>query len=220
MSFLGNPKNVFWEAFLLTVIVFIFGLFLGYTLERSRTETLSDYYVQSEISLLDSMSLYTIVSEHNLDCGQLKQTTLNFADRIYEEAKVLGRYDGANKLDDSIRLVYRRYDLLRTLLWTTAISTQEQCGSEHFSIVVYVYERETDDLARRAEQQVWSRILGDLKEAKGSELALIPISADDNIASLQSLLSLYGVTEFPVVIVNGKAISQLESVDSLEQYLA
>ncbi len=215
---LGNPKNVFWEAFLLAAIVFIFGLFLGVALENSRASKVNAYYANSEISLMDSLALNNIATMTNSSCSDLILANLAFADRIYSESKLLDDYDSARKLTDDLKLVYRRYDLLRTILWTSSTKAQQECKGD-FSVVVYVYDRETADLAQKATQSVWSKVLTELKEKKGGDIVLIPISNDKTLSSLQILLSKYGVKQLPVVIIDGKVITKLQSEADLEKYI-
>jgi hypothetical protein len=218
ISFLGNPKNVFWEAFLLTIIVFVFGLFIGYALENSRLGNINDYYIKSEISLMDIMALNSISSSENISCNALIKSNIDFANRIYLEAQLLEKYDEANKISSGIKLVYQRYDLLRTLLWTSSMNAQERCEG-NFSVVVYIYDRETADLAKKATQNVWSKILTEFKDKEGNRIILIPISYDKDLASLNSLIDNYNISIFPVVLFDGKIISELTSVDVLDQYL-
>jgi hypothetical protein len=214
----GNPKNVFWEALLLTVVVFVFGLFLGLALERSRVESLNEYYVNSEIALVDVLALNNIVSLQNSSCDNLISSNIAFADRVYNEAKILEKYDSAAKLDENVKLVHKRYDLLRTLLWTNSIIAREKCEG-NFSTVVYLYERESEDLVKRATQNVWSKVLYDLKQKKGSSILLIPIAVDENLGSLDNLVKRYNVSKFPAVIVNDNVIYDLKSVNELEEYM-
>ena len=50
---LKNQKRVFWEALLVTFVVFIFGILLGISYESIRVSDINDYYAKSEISLMD-----------------------------------------------------------------------------------------------------------------------------------------------------------------------
>lgn len=215
---LGDPKNVFWEAFLLTVVVFAFGLFIGWSIEDSRVQEVNEYYVNSEISLIDVLALNDVASLENSSCAEMIISNLKFADKIYLESKILDDYDAANKISDNIKLVHKRYDLLRTLLWVSTAKTQEQCKGK-FSIVVYLYHRETADLTEKASQNVWSKILQDFKQRKGAQIVLIPISVDSDLSSLQSLISKYGIRSYPAVIINDHVIAEVKSVDELEEYL-
>lgn len=216
---LGNPKNAFWEALLLTVVIFVLGLLLGVAIENSRLNDVNDYYAMSEISLMDIVALNNMFDLESNNCNALINSNLEFADRIYEEAKLLEKYEAAGKLTDNIKLSHKKYDLLRTFLWTNAIKTNQQCSPNNFNVVVYLYEYETEDLAQKATQNVWSKVLFDLKQDKGSEIVLIPIAADSNLVSLDTLVAGYGIEKYPVVIVNDKVITQLTNMKELEVYL-
>ncbi|HLC78721.1 MAG TPA: hypothetical protein VJH92_06365 [Candidatus Nanoarchaeia archaeon] len=215
---LQSPKNVFWEALILTVVVFVFGLFLGLALEKSRISDINDYYVSSEISLIDTLALNDATSFENTSCSDLILGNLLFADKIYIESKILEDYEEANKLSDSLKLVHKRYDLLRTLLWINANNVKLQCKGD-FSVVVYLYERETTDLAQKASQNVWSKVLKDFKEEEGANIVLIPIATDSDLSSLRVIVSRYDLDSYPVVIVNDQVIDQLKSVQGLKEYI-
>ncbi|MFH1889874.1 MAG: hypothetical protein ABIJ58_03290, partial [Nanoarchaeota archaeon] len=185
---LGDPKNAFWEALLLTIIVFIIGLLIGMAVENSRAGKLEVSLENAQVSLIDVLTLDSVSSLGNLSCDNLISSNLAFADRIYEEAKILNNYDAANKISDNIKIVYKKYDLLRTLLWSGASKVRIQCP-DRFSIVVYLYQRESANIEEKAAQNVWSKILGDLKESRGGDIVLIPISVDNDLSSLALMIS-------------------------------
>lgn len=215
---LGNPKNVFWEALFLTVVVFFFGLLIGYAIEGNRLDDINVYYAQSELSLMDILALNSLIDMENSSCNELITSNLKFADRIYEEARTLEKFEGAGKLSDNLKLAHKKYDLLRTFLWVNAMKVKREC-IENFSVVVYLYEQETEDLAQKATQNVWSKILFDLKQKEGAKIVLIPIAVDSGLASLNSLINKYEISSFPVVIINENVLMDLKSVEELERYL-
>ncbi len=213
-----NSKHAFWEALLLTVFVFMVGIFLGISYEASKFEEISSYYDASQISLMDSFVLSNIVQD-SASCDLLIDTHLDFADRIYEEAFLLEKYEASGKLTQSLKIAHRKYDLMRTLLWIDVTKTLEKCSNE-FSIVVYLYEYEKEDLVQKAEQQVWSKILFDLKQQKGSQIILIPIAVDSNLVSLDSMIEKYDILKYPAVIIDNEyIITEIKSVEDLKVYL-
>ncbi len=220
VKFLENRKRVFWEALLLTVVVFLFGLLIGIVYESSKSSDMNEYYSVSELSLMDIFALNSLVNVDSEDCLILTESNLDFADRIYEEAKTLAKYEAAGKITKEIEIVHKRYDVLRTFLWINTIKTSEKCEKD-YSTVVYLYEYSSDDLTKKAEQNVWSKILSDFKEQEGGGILLIPIAADSNLTSLDSLISKFKITEYPVVIIDEKyVIKDLSSVEELEKYLS
>ncbi|MBD3247229.1 hypothetical protein GF378_01260 [Candidatus Pacearchaeota archaeon] len=220
---LKSKKHVFWEALLLTIVVFALGLLMGVAFEGRRVDKINDYYAISEISMMDVLALNDLMSleNTNTNCSTIIDSNLLFADRIYEEARQLERYDTAGKITENIKLAHKKYDLMRTFLWINSMRTFNTCKDQaDFNVVVYLYEYETEDLAKKATQNVWSRTLFDLKQEFGEKIVLIPIAADSNLASLDSLLMQYEIEQYPVVIINNKfVLNELTSVDEMEKYL-
>ena len=215
---LESKKHVFWQAFFLAVLFFFLGLILGIYLEQTRIDNTNIAFYQSESSLYDSFALGKLSENPSVSCEDLKSASVDFADQIYEEAKDLEKFDGANKLTKSLKVVHRKYDLLRTLLWMNIISFKENCGE--INTAVYLYKYNAENIEIRSKQIVWSRILEDLKNERGDDLILIPIAMDQNLVSLDYLLRTYGLTDFPAVILNEKDIFyEHETVKELEKYL-
>ena len=215
---LESKKHVFWQAFFLTLLFFFLGLILGIYLEQIRIDNTNIAFYQSESSLYDSFALVKLSENPSVSCEDLKSASVDFADQIYEEAKSLEKFDKSNKLTNSLKVVHRKYDLLRTLLWMNIISFKENCGE--INTAVYLYEYDNKNLEIKSKQIVWSRILEDLKNEMGDNLILIPIAVDQNLVSLDYLIKTYGLTEFPAVILNEKNIFyEHETVKELEKYL-
>lgn len=216
---LGNPKNALWEALLITIIIFILGLLFGIAYENNKVNQINDYYLNSEVFLMDSFALNNLVDIGITNCSIMIDKELAFADKIYFEAKIINNLESAGKITDSLQLIHTKYDALRTFLWITIIKTYNQCG-ENFLVVVYLYNYDTDNLVEKAEQNTWSRLLSDLKEAHGQEIILIPIAVDSGLVSLDTLVDNFNITKYPSVIINQKhVITKLETVSDLEKYL-
>jgi len=213
-----ESKHAFWQAFIVTAAIFIIGIVLGYSLEGSRLDKIEYFYSESEISLMDILALNNLINLGNYSCSDLILSNLMFADRIYEEAQILEDYENAGRLTDEFKIAHKRYDLLRTFLWINSEKTREVCKGD-FNVVVYLYEQESEDLAQKATQNVWSKILFELTQKQGANIILIPIAVDGGLTSVESIVSRYEVSNYPVIIVNGLVISDLKSVEELEDYL-
>lgn len=215
---LKSKKHVFWEALFLTVVVFFFGMLIGVAFENSQLQKINEYYMHSEISLIDILAMNSIDDIRSIDCEFLIESNLNFADKIYDEAVLLENYENAKKITNGIELAHKKYDLLRVFLWTDSIKILEKCGRS-FSSVVYLYDTEPENLEKKATQGVWSKILYDLKQKKNNEIVLIPIGVDGELESVNLMAKRFGVKEFPVVIINNEhIITELSSLEELEKY--
>ena len=218
---LQNKKRVFWEALILTILIFILGFLAGLVFENKRVEVIEDYYIQSENSLMDIFALNNFASLNNISCDALISSNINFANRIYDEAKILDEYEKAGRITDKMDAQHKKYDIMRTFLWINTIKTKEICKNNPTHTFVYLYNFNTDDLTEKATNSVWSKILGNLKEKYGDEVILIPIASDSNIIALNSILENYNFSKYPIVIIDNKyVIEKLGSVEELEKYLS
>jgi uncharacterized membrane protein len=215
---LKSKKHVFWEALIITIVIFLAGLLLGILIETSNSNKISNLYLLSEISLGDAMATSRLSEDFNFDCDSIKENNINFANQIYGEAKLLEEYESSGKLTSSMKLLHKKYDLLRTLLWTSNRNSLERC--DNYELIVYLYEYETEDTTKKATQSVWSKILLDLKE-QNNNILLIPIATDQNLTSLNLLINEHKVTQFPALVINNdQVIYSLESTASIQQYLS
>jgi len=215
-----NQKYVFLQALILTIIVFNIGIFFGYQLESSRVDRINDWYLQSEIELLDQRIQKDSFEFLELNCDAMVEENINFADRIYEDALVIEKYEEANRINNDIILQHKRYDLLRTLFWINSMKIKEKCNSDYHNLV-YFYQYNDVSIEKKAKQNVFSNLLFQLKEEKKGEIMLIPIAADNkDIGSINLLLDKYGITELPTILIDEKIkLTDIGSVEEIRGYL-
>ncbi|MEX0920702.1 MAG: hypothetical protein WDZ62_00350 [Candidatus Pacearchaeota archaeon] len=217
-----NSKHAFWQALIVTIAIFIIGLFLGISIEGKRAAEANERFIVSEMSLMDSFALGKIISiseSAELDCETLIDANLNFADRIYSEAILFEEYGESEKLTENVKMVLKRYDLLRTLLWVNTMEISDEC-MEKTSVIVYLFDRDKEDTRVKSENKVWERILFELKQDEGEKIILIPIGVNEDLISLNTLISEYEISEYPVVIIdNEHVVDELVSINELKGYL-
>ncbi len=213
-----NNKHAFWQALIVAMVIFWSGIILGVIFEQWRADKLQEYYVDSETNIFDVMLQQRILSDKNISCERAISENVDFADRIYEEARELEKYDSATKITDDILRLHRRYDMLRALLWNNLIELKERCPN--VNVVVYLYDYENTPIDTQARQITMSKVLLDLKKKYPEKIILIPIAADTKISSLQILMERYKVRNIPIVLINERhLVTELASVDELEKYL-
>ena len=213
-----NKKNVFWEAFLVACVIFILGLLIGIFVESDRIQQINDYYSQAQISLMDSVALSNSLS-NAAECSNLINSSITFADKVYNEAKLLESYESSGRITNSLVMAHTEYDLLRTILWQNLITIQKKCANQ-FNFIIYLYEYNTQDLNKKATENVWSNILSNVKQDEGNNLILVPIAVDSNLSSLNVLTSEFNITQYPVVIINDKIVLyNLKSSNDIEKYI-
>lgn len=215
-----SQKHVFWEALILAIFIFASGILLGYFLELNRTSQIITAYQESEINLLDIQIQKSTFSEKidPEECSFAIKEMMNFADRTYNEAKLLEKYEGSSKLSEGLLFQHKKYALLRAILWSNAIDIKSQCPS--FDTVVYIYELEPKDVEVSARQNSFSKYLEELKQEKGNSILLIPLAGNTEASSIDFLKQRYNVQEFPSIIVNEKnLITTVSDLESIRNYL-
>lgn len=213
-----NKKNVFWEAFLVACVIFILGLLIGIFVESDRLQQINDYYSQAQISLMDSVALSSSIN-NAAQCLNLINSSISFADKIYNEAVLLENYESSGKITNSIVMAHAEYDLLRTILWQNLITIQKKCPGQ-FNFIIYLYNYNTSDLNQKAIENVWSNVLSTAKQDEGNNLILVPIAVDSNLSSLNLLTDEFNITHYPAVIINDKTVLyDLKSSSDIEKYI-
>lgn len=217
---MGN-KNVFWEALLVAVFIFSAGILIGFLFENWRTSQIKDLYQQSEMDLLDVKIQTEIYSFEGFDCDSAIEENINFADRIFQEAQLLDKFETSNKISDAIVYEHKRFDLLRVLFWINSIKIKDRCNASYHN-VVYIYDYNNPRLDTRAKQETISRLLIDLKSEYGNRIMLIPFAGDNDISSISILMRMYGITEeeLPVVLIDEKIkLNDIQELSEIKKYL-
>ncbi|MDP3026725.1 MAG: hypothetical protein Q8N63_03380 [Nanoarchaeota archaeon] len=219
----NSQKNVFWEALLITIFVFGIGIIFGVVLENWRTSKISDLYQKSEVNLLDIKIQNEIYSEGKFNCDTAAESNLELADKIYAEAKLLERYEGARRLTDDLIVQHKKYDLLREMLFLNSIKIKEKCKLPYDTVVYfYIPGYEEVPLDIPAKQVVFSKLLEELKKKKGNSMLLIPIAVNLDISSINIMLDTYNISrqDLPIVLINEKTkITEVQKIEQIEQYL-
>lgn len=200
-----SPKHAFWQALVFTLVIFALGLMFGFFIESYRSSAVQQVLSQSEVNLLDEQLRDSAFTNFNISCSDAVQSTFSFADRVYGEAVQLEQYDQATTLTAPLTSAHQRYDLLRLMLWTESSHLKKKCGNQT-NIVVYLYDYNTDSTETKAEQNVYSSLLTDLKAKYPSQVLLIPMAANLNLDSITIAAKSYGINSYPAIIVNDRVV--------------
>lgn len=214
-----NQKYIFLQALIITLVVFNIGIFFGYKLESSRIDKINEWYLESEMELLDQRIQSDAFGVIDLDCNVLIEENIKFADEIFEKALVIDKYEKASRINNEIVSLHKKYDLLRALLWVNSIKIKEKCDSDYHN-VVYFYKYNDPSIEQKAKQRFFSNLLSQIKQEKGADVLLIPIAGDNDLSSINVLLGEYNITELPAILIDENiVISNVESVEDIEKYL-
>lgn len=212
-------KRVFWEALVIALFIFGLGILLGFLIEANRVDKIAESFGNSELNILDIKAQSEFFSLTDLDCTSAFEETLAFANRIYDEARLLEKYEGANKIGKEIFQQHKKYDLLRVLLFANYLEIKEKCKNKANSII-YFYEYQTEDLGTASLQNIFSNKLRDIKTEYGDDLILIPMASNLNVNSVNYLLKIYNITDSPAILINEKTvIYSAEELNNINNFL-
>ena len=214
-----KQKRIFVYALLMTIFLFNLGIFMGVMLEASRVEKIGGLYFEAEIELLDQKIQKDALDLMDLNCELLVSENIGFADRIFQEALIIQRYEDANKMNQEIIFQHKKYDLLRTLFWMNSIRIKQKCNSD-YSNVVYFYDFDKPSLEQASEQRFFSNLLVEIKEEYREKVMLIPIAADNDLPSVNLLLEKYGIIELPAILIDEEiVVTEVETRKDVTKYL-
>jgi len=214
-----SQKWFFLYALVITLIIFNFGIFMGYMLEQSRINKINMWYLEAELELLDQRIQKDAFEIIDLNCTAMIEENINFADKIFEEALIIQKYEDANKISSEIIFQHKRYDLLRTLFWINSMRIKEKCNSDYHN-VVYFYKYNNPSIEQKSKQRFFSNLLFEIKQKKGDKVMLIPIAADNDLPSVNLLKDKYGINELPVILIDEEIkITDMENMEDVLKYL-
>jgi hypothetical protein len=212
-------KHIFWEALILAIFIFASGVFLGYLLELNRTSNIITLYQNSELNLLDVQLQTDFIALNNLSCDIASNYIFSFAEKTYQDARLLEKYDDANKLSRGVILQHKKYDLLRARLWLNALDLNDRCG-KRFVNVVYFYNYNTKDIETKAKQSIFSNRLSEIKASLSDSILLIPIAANLGSDSINYMMAEYNIGSVPAILIDEKTkVETIDQLKNIEQYL-
>ena len=136
---MGRYVDLFWKALVLTIVVFLLGVFLGFALERNRIGNIEREFQRIDLQWNDA-KLQTLYYQ-NIEprfCDSAIRENLEFADRVYKEGLKIEGYDKASFLTSDLELEKKKYALLKVEFWLNSIVLKEKCEAKYVNLVYYL----------------------------------------------------------------------------------
>ena len=211
-------SDVFWKAFVLTLVIFILGMAVGYWLDNGRVEEIRQEYKEMEIRSSDARMqalYYQTFSDSPNFCGPAIEENLKFSEKVYSEGLRIERYERINKLSPSLVTDKRQYVLLKLQFWLNSIELKKTCNANYTNLV-YFYSHYNTTIA----ENVQSAALLDLKADCGRDLMLIPLPVDLNITTIDILLDQYNISSTPSILIGEEVVLEgLQKKSDVERYV-
>lgn len=211
-------SDVFWKAGVVTLIIFLLGVYVGYWLDTNRVEQIRREYQEMDIKWSDARvqtMYYSTFNNLSGFCEPAIEWNLKFADDVYEEGLRIERYEKINKLSPSLITEKKRYVLLKLQFWMNCIELKEKCNANYTNLI-YLYSHYKGTM----EEKVQAAVLLDLKNACGKNMMLIPLPIDLDITTIGILKEQYGVERTPAILIDEKIkLEGLQTREELEKYI-
>jgi len=213
-------RYYFLEALILTLLLFVVGFLIGFSIEQERNRELLNYYSSTENSINELQNQLDISNLGKYPCPELINRNFDIADRIYTQALIFDRYENS-AIFTKMQLIseHRKFDRIRTMFWINSMKIKERCGKEVFDTMVYLYDYQPEEVDDVAKQKVMARITQEVKQNSNEKIVLIPIAKNLNISELSSIINEYeGVNESALLIVNEDKVFLYNQTRQVREY--
>jgi len=196
----GKMKNVFSKTAVITVIVFLVGVYLGFVFDSMRVEEVRGRLTQidnlwNDVRLMQS---YIQKFSNRTDyCEFLLEENLKVGDKIYDEGLKVEEYEKNNRFASLFILEKKRYALLDLQFWINSIDLKKLCNA-NYSTVIYFYSQ----YEKTPEQVFQDRVLWDLKQKCGPKIIYITFPADIDISTIEIIKNIYDIEKIPSILIN------------------
>ncbi len=210
--------NAYFKAGILSIFIFLSGLAFGIFIDNYRISEIRKEISQVEISSLDALLLSSYFQKFSKNvCEDALEMNLKFNEEIYSEGKRIEESVKTNLFTPELDNEWRRYILLQVQFWLNSIELKKNCNF-NYSNVVHFFKFKISDPQEIAINKLQSEILLSLKEKCGRKIMLIPITVDNNLTIVDSLIRNYNIKEFPSILINEeKLFSGLTSFEKLNE---
>lgn len=204
------------QSFIITTLVFIIGIFVGYQIDQWRTSDVVVRLQQSELdaqSYLTEQQFYEQFGSYTCEIAQSKLTDLSY--RMGELGSNLVNYD-KNSLfkQQDYDYLLRKYFLEEMRTYLLFLQLKEKCHLDNH-LIIYFFDTE-DSVSERQ-----GRVLDVFVKKYTDSISVFSLNfkyTEDPM--IESIKTYYNVTHTPTLILDGKEIiDSFVDVDTLEKTL-
>jgi hypothetical protein len=205
-------RKVFLVSFVLAVFIFLLGMYLGYTLDTLRINSVNEMLYENELNTLNYLSSKEFLDlfDKNDSCGSTQILLENMGPEISNLGNTLIFYEKRNLFNSGeYKLLKMKYFLVELRAYVLFVKLKKECGYD-FDVILYFYDQNHD----KSTQQGY--ILDTLVKSSSNVNVL---SFDRNLVDsdvVNLLIKHYNITISPTVIINNDI--KLEGLTSLEDF--
>lgn len=202
-------------AFLLTTLIFAFGLVLGLYVQEQRYDWASSVADEQEINYMSLQLQYLFLTTFDLseNCAVLQTSLRDSIDDLSDSlAKVIEYEEQEDFVSDEFIMLQRRYTLDNIRYWVLAEKAKTSCGTNSQTIL-YFYNNDCETCPDQG------TVLTYFKKLLQDDLLVFPINTDVKDPMVDIMTNLYGIQEYPSIVINTTKYEGLQRKDVLEEIL-
>jgi hypothetical protein len=215
----GRMKNLFSKTAVITIMVFLLGMYFGMVFDSMRVEEVRGRITEidnlwNDVRLMQSyIEKFSNTTEY---CDFLLDENLRVGDKIYEEGLKVEEYEKTNRFSSLFILEKKRYALLDLQFWINTIELKKSCNG-NYSTVVYFYSQ----YDKTAEQVFQDRVLWELKQKCGPQIIYITFPSDIDISTIEMIKNIYSIEKIPSILINESILLETPTtMGELEEYIS
>ena len=208
-------SNVYFKALVLTAIIFVLGLSLGWYFDWTRSNAvrgeLEDLKIQADEARVAMVFFETFKSDPQF-CGVYATEMNAQLQRIGALGLKLESLREANKLDESYYALKQQYVLFNTELWLRSENLKKLCSSTVTTILYFYPEnKECESCVAQANE------LLQLKRSCPESVWLFALPTDLNVTVVDMLVQRFGVVQTPSLVVDGQTFGGMHAATELRE---
>jgi hypothetical protein len=206
--------GIYTKTFILTLGIFLIGLFIGMTIESSNTANLIDQTsgIESSVQEIELEMLYFQSLNDSYSCQFLNETVRKTNNNLDDLAKQLSGFseDRTIVTSQDMESLKKRYTSLLIKDWLLQQKIKQDCGTGIVS-TLYFYDRKgCDDCIIQGD------ILSILKDLFKEKLMIFPLDRNVESYMVDILIKRFNITSVPSVVIENRVYSGVVTKDSLK----
>jgi hypothetical protein len=195
--------NVYIKAAILTALVFISGIAIGWYLDSQRVVFLQSQIDKLQISLSSLALEETFYNSINMNKEMLCEVYVSKANEVSIEAGKLGSYlEGFREITKfnahEFEILKNKYFISNLQFWLYMRRLREECNYSVITILYFYNVKNCEDCAAQG------IALTSLKRGDPEKYMIFALDIDSDLGIVKTLVKYFNVTKAPTIIINEK----------------
>ncbi len=201
-------------AGVITAIIFLLGIMLGFVIEGKRVTTVNDLFQEQRVEFSSSQLQYSYVTtlQSQESCPAIYSIFFNNLKNLDTTAQRLEDYVKDSKInDESFNVLKREYTIEQLRYWLLSKQARDVCQDD---LVRVLYFFSVDEECAQCNDQAF--VLDYLKKLFGQKLLIFSIDATfEQEPMVKILKQQYNITQYPTLILEEQMIDSFSSREDL-----